>query len=516
MEESKIPEDQPINAPVERSKTPDPEDEPVNSHLERSKSIASDSEDKPLVQQFSRSQTISFSYPSSKLKDSLIENVSEKFSNKIEVAYEKAVIDRKKASFYGFKQWEEKRAASLNVHRRYIEILIYRLDNRSVFGIECLDAIIRFFKERIFHEEVYAKSMTITNPKLGSLFQDLKVAEVTHGILPKIFKEFDDYHGAYGKTYMQMAEYIQTAILNDLFDSFRKDYAKKVDSFKASISDKKRRLGAANKETIEKSALYGEYFSKGMKSGQFDKSKDMYNRELGFLQIGRNQMKMETELGKETIDYMENLKRLEIQRLDFIKRGFTKYFLKMGELFGKTRINPDISIKMIEALNPTDDIEKFFNIKTFFNEDEVRFIKLQFPNVTELTMKEIKSYFQSFEYKIPPKSSLIMKEWKITKESGIFKGFRPYTIIATIDYNLLIIEEKEDMTKPEKIMKMAQISLTSENRRDQSFVEILEVTPGLIIDSKNKILLKFQNSDTAEEFSHFIRNYNNIKEANLK
>jgi len=48
----------------------------------------------------------------------------------------------------------------------------------------------------------------------------------------------------------------------------------------------------------------------------------------------------------------EELRKLELQRLDIIKRGLSKYMAKMGEVYGKTTINPDIAIKVMEALNP--------------------------------------------------------------------------------------------------------------------------------------------------------------------
>ena len=484
----------------------------------KNKSIASDNDNKQLEKQpIDNSQKIRILNSAAMInKNSIIDDLSDKYSNNINIAYEEAVLDRKKDAFGYFQQWEEKRASALNTHRKYIETVVYRLDNQSTFGIKCLDGIINFFKERADQEEAYAKTMTTTNPKLGSLFHDVKVAETTHGVLPKVYKEFIDYHAIHGKGNMQMAEYIRSTIVTELFDTFCKDYVRKIDSFKESILEKKKRLVLSNKETAEKYAIYGRYFNKGMKSGQLDKSKDIYIHELGFLQVVKNQMKLEAELGKETFEYMENLKRLEIQRIDYIKRGFTKYLLKMTELFGKSRSNPDILIKVIEALNPNEDIDKFFNVNTFLKEDEILFLKTEFPKVPQITLTEIKTYLQSFDFKAPPKSSLLMKEWKVTKEAGLLKGFRPYLIVATVDYNLILIEEKVEVNKPEKIMKISQINLIIDNRRDPTFVEVLEIIPGLLIDSKNKILLKFENSDMSEEFIHFINNYNTINESNVK
>jgi len=123
-------------------------------------------------------------------------------------------------------------------------------------------------------------------------------------------------------------------------------------------------------------------------------------------------------------------------------------------------------------------------------------------------MNEMKEYVETFNYKAPHRSTLMMKEWKVSKEGGMFKGLKGYILIATVDYNLVLMEDKEETTKPEKIIKMSNVSIISnENRRDTSIVELLEVVPGLLIDSKNKVLLKFENSDVSEEFIHFLNNY---------
>jgi len=94
------------------------------------------------------------------------------------------------------------------------------------------------------------------------------------------------------------------------------------------LLDKKKKLTKINKDTTEKSIEYSEFCLKSFRYGHSDKSKDVYDKELTFLHTAKLQMRLETEMGKETIDYFEALKKLELQRLDLIKRGLGKYLAK--------------------------------------------------------------------------------------------------------------------------------------------------------------------------------------------
>jgi len=310
-----------------------------------------------------------------------------------------------------------------------------------------------------------------------------------------------------------VTEFLNITIISETFEWFRKDYVKKVDTIKANLLDKKKKLTKINKDTTEKSIEYSEFCLKSFRYGHSDKSKDVYDKELTFLHTAKLQMRLETEMGKETIDYFEALKKLELQRLDLIKRGLAKYLAKMTEIYGRTN-NPEPTIKILETLNPQEDTDNFFTIATFFEQDDIKTFKDQYSKGEQITYPEVKAYFETFYLKPPSRSPLMMKQWKCTRDGGILKGFKQYTVIATVDYNLILVEDKDEITKPEKIMKMSQTRLVDEDRNnDSSSVHLLEVIPGLILDSKNRVILNFENSDTAEEFTHFLRNYQLIKEA---
>jgi len=203
-----------------------------------------------------------------------------------------------------------------------------------------------------------------------------------------------------------------------------------------------------------------------------------------------------------------------LQRLDIIKRGLSKYMAKMGEVYGKTMNNPDIAIKVMEALNPNEDVEAFFSVRQLFSVEEIAYLKKLFPKAHEVTVVEMRDYIEHFNYGMMARSPLIMKEWKVQKDGGMLKGMKNWVFVATVDYNLLLIEEKVDWVKPDKVMKMGhvQVVVNESDRRDSAFVDLVEKVPGLIMDSKNKMMLKFDNSDAAEEFVHFVNNYQAMKE----
>jgi hypothetical protein len=434
------------------------------------------------------------------------------------VAYEEALMDRKRDAYTAFVKWEEKRANLLNIHRRHLDVIMHRLDVRTTSATDCFEMLIKFFKQRAEQEEAYSKGLTLNLPKLESFFSDPKSNDGRAGILPKAFKEYDEFHTTHARNSQLIAEFINKQIVDEVFSFFLKEYSKKIEAYKKHILEKKKALIKANKDTQDKATEYGEFCVKVCKGGSdSSKTKDMYEKEWSVMQMAKNQMKLEGDLGKDIMDYIDNLKRFEVQRLEVIKKGLTKYLNKMGEMYGKSLNNPDVTIKVLEAVNPSEDVERFFDVSTFFNPEDLAFLKKIFPKAKEIGMAEMKEYVETFNYRLPHRSALMMKEWKICKEGGVFTGLKPYLMIATVDYNLVLMEDKDEITKPEKIMKMTNLSIASnENRRDTSVVDVLEVVPGLIMDSKNKVVLKFDNCDTAEEFIHFITNYQLVKEKNSR
>jgi len=100
----------------------------------------------------------------------------------------------------------------------------------------------------------------------------------------------------------------------------------------------------------------------------------------------------------------------------------------------------------------------FFIVRQFLSEEEIAYLRKLFPKVHEVALVEMRDYIEHFNYGMVARSPLIMKEWKVQKVGEcLLKGMKNYVFVATVDYNLLLIEEKVDWVKPDKVMKMGHV-----------------------------------------------------------
>jgi len=131
----------------------------------------------------------------------------------------------------------------------------------------------------------------------------------------------------------------------------------------------------------------------------------------------------------------------------------------------------------------------------------------------ELSFTDVE-YALTEKLKIPPpdKKPLVMKEWTACKESGIMRNWKPFSVICTGDANILLVERNEDgqLVKVDSILKLHLIKIQKlEERKERNIIEVTETTPGIFLDSKTRVTLKFDNEDMAEEFLHYVFNFYN-------
>lgn len=110
----------------------------------------------------------------------------------------------------------------------------------------------------------------------------------------------------------------------------------------------------------------------------------------------------------------------------------------------------------------------------------------------------------------PEKKSLEMKEWRVSKSTGLLKSTKYYQLIVTVDNNILLVElgENNDYHVVVDVLNLDKLKVEKlEERKDRSILDLVIVKQGLIFDSKNKNTVKFGNEDMADEFLHYLYNY---------
>jgi hypothetical protein len=168
-------------------------------------------------------------------------------------------------------------------------------------------------------------------------------------------------------------------------------------------------------------------------------------------------------------------------------------------------------MQLLQKFNSAEEIQQIFSLKTCLSNDEFKYLREK-TNKEEITYQDIFNIVNN----VPSnptfiKSPLVLKEWKATREAGLLKGTKQCSLIVTIDGHILVIDKSNDgeSLKAEYILNLKSLKIVNDGNKDYSQVDVLEVTPGLLMDSKTKLSLKFENADSAEEFRHYVYNFYN-------
>lgn len=263
----------------------------------------------------------------------------------------------------------------------------------------------------------------------------------------------------------------------------------------------------------KKSTSYGKQYEEIVKkNAKPTKEKDLCKKELEVTITGQQELKASREFSHQALGYLNEVIKLAIIRLNLLQKALTQYFQKCSEIYGKTAANPDLLATIFAGFKSSDDIQDFFSVKHMFTPEEQKQLAELIPG-KEITYGEIYTLLvEKCIAKPPDHKPLVMKEWKASKEVGIIKSWKPVNLVITADGNILIVE-KNALSEPENIdcvLKLQQIKIQkNDDRKDRSILDVVEITPGIILNSKTKLTLKFDTEDMAEEFLHYVYNYFN-------
>ena len=224
---------------------------------------------------------------------------------------------------------------------------------------------------------------------------------------------------------------------------------------------------------------------------------------MSFVKAAIEQNNGSKKLAKEVLDLWQECLKSECSRMDSIKRSFQYYLSKCVEIYGKTTII-DLPMKILEMIDPVKETEGQFLITKILTAEELNFIKKTIDK-NELTLKELKVFFEEFEIKDMPQKPLVKKEISILRDvGGITKNFKECLFIITIDNNLLILDnpKEEEVNESTHCLNIDNLSIIP--RKDATLYDLIEKVPGFLFDSTNKFLIKVPNEDKMDELMHYL------------
>lgn len=421
-----------------------------------------------------------------------------------------AISQRRQQSFEQMRDWDQKRARQINSYRAVCDGVAASLDQRIGVSLSSFESVIQFFKERQHQEEQYHQIMTKGLPQLASLFQNKDIKGPNAWTLTKQLKDYDEFHQRQGKNSLDIAAFIEQKILKAILSDVQKSFVKLAQTSKEAMSEIKKEINTLNAKAFKKTQKYATLYADLAKGGAPSKKKDSYKKELSIMVVAQKQIQEHEKYGKQIVSLWESVHKLELARCQALKNAMTTYLKRMAEIYGASFAKPEGALKGFETFKPEEEVARIYNVNAVIDPNDAKVIReakgLTLQN--ELDFKTVKEYLTTITPIKLEMHPLVLKEWYAKKETGLLKSFKNCQVIITVDGNMLLVEKADGnvVNKAETVIKMDRMKAKSRNDTD---VEIIETKPGLIMDSTNKYVLKFESRDNVEELFHHINNTRN-------
>ncbi|KAL4457036.1 hypothetical protein ABPG74_014674 [Tetrahymena malaccensis] len=460
----------------------------------------------------------------------LLKTLSEDRSSK-DSAILQVCKERKKESFNQLKNWDDRRTQFLTIHKNIIDSIYFKIEKRMKISQDSMSQVLKFFKERRDQEQSYSKLFSTKIPQLSSCWRDVSDQQSDwYPTLSQALKETDELNQSLGKNVLTLVMYLEKNIIKDMIFHENEEFEKKIKLLRNNISDQQERLEKATQYTVKKNNSYSQLYQQMMGLDAYDtklklKRKDLLNVEIKFRQAAFDMIKEQKELGQQVLNYWEEARKMEGNRLEMIQKVFQLYMTKHQETYGKHPLMEQ-SLLNFQKFESIKESGENFSIVKIINDDDQAQIKKTLNTSSALNWQDIIKYVINFNFKDISinQHPLVQKKFKIMRDVGsITKSFKECWMVATVDDLLLFYDEIS--TKDKKQQKGSALTeggtkvnnqpkkkllldyLKVKPREDPSLIDIIEKTPGLLFDSTNKQLIKFTKEDDFEEFKVFLTRY---------
>lgn len=423
-----------------------------------------------------------------------------------------AILQRKKSSFGMFQNWEQLRADKIDTYRSICENLLQKIQLRTSLSINGTEGLLKFFNDRKIQEEHYYTAATKNLTPLGPLFSDKTLGDWG---LPKIFREYDEYHLRQTKSSQQLALFIQNTLIKDVL-AVHKDSMKRLTSFKQKIADMRKKLKVVNKRIEKKGSKYSNLVHHLLSmetTSKKDSQKDLYAKELSLIAVAQKHTEAYQGFGALISEFWDAAEAIENARFNSIKFSLRAYTEKCSEFYGDSFGRPEVLNKLLASFEVVNEVKHLFSPSLLLSPDEIDYIKQEIglEGAQQLTKEHAISFLEKIPFEPPKTKPLVLKEWEAQRETGTFKSLKPCLVVVSIDGNLLLIDRSDERVnkKADAVIKFSQITLKEDSgKKNPLMLEFLVVKPGLLVNSKKKYVLKFNKTDHVDELLHYLSNYN--------
>jgi hypothetical protein len=260
----------------------------------------------------------------------------------------KMSFEKKKANYSMLREWDGKRAESLALHGRMIELLQNEVDLRIKSSLENLEHYQTFFREKAKQEEKY-----VTSPVINTRYalQNNSLSKNVYINCSVILNSLCDENTARCRKIADFIRLIRHAILKELTEAHLNASQKELLKVREKISTLKASLKKYNAETEEKSAELALLFNEQASNVAHRLEKDFYRTQLSFLRKAAQQVEVQKKLGEYCLEYYHVAIQEELKRSQVIREAMVTYSKGLKQAY-----NLELECAEMEQLSKHEEV----------------------------------------------------------------------------------------------------------------------------------------------------------------
>ncbi|CAD8063781.1 unnamed protein product [Paramecium primaurelia] len=407
-----------------------------------------------------------------------------------------AALERKTEAFEQTKSFELHRSTQILQHRQLVDSVWARLQKVVASSDESMKFLTSFMKQRIEQEELQLKySQTASLNRLFKEF-DGRIMQCNYPEFSKAVRTIDSAMERQTDqikifiTWMQnqTRERLEQEMNN--FTNQNRDLINSYNRYKKTLVD-------LDKDVVKYFNKYDKMYQNITIKGK-KPQKDFLRAELKYKQAASKVIVFQREFGTWLLNSWNEIKQLETQRLDLVNHTLLEFQNQVMNVYGKIPQHDSI-IGALNGVKVQQEVNNLYSYDFVLTKQELEFIQTE-------QQQELVKYFQNFQVidKYAEQSHpLILKQFSAQRDVGtIGKTWIETGIIITVDHYFLTFDGKPTrFSKPENKYPLDGMKMTTRNALE---LEIQFVIPGLVMDSKKKLLIQFKKSDELEEIMYFL------------
>ncbi|KRX02364.1 hypothetical protein PPERSA_09981 [Pseudocohnilembus persalinus] len=423
----------------------------------------------------------------------------------------------RKESYQILKNQDDKMQDYFNNHKQVVDAALNRLERRVKISTEGMKNIIIYFQNKSQFEQNYMKTHLQKLPKLGMQFKDTSDSQtVMYPGLSKAFQQCDDMNDQQMKIIQVFINYIDKNIVKDLLLYEQSEFEKKANISMEAIKKAKQKLASAQKQyQTQSQKYYKNYHDLTVTEEKAKKrDKDFYNTETKFKKSAIDYMRSSRQYGTQVWKLWQQQKKLEKNRLDLIQRAFQMYLEKYESTYGVLPMMKQQNDTWKEFKHEQEAADNF-DLERILNSEDLQTLKkgLLKDSEEKISIEDVEYFMTKYQcQELEKYSKLVLQTFQGQRDVGaVKKEFKQCELIVTIDDFLLFFDEPVDteITVATKKLHMNKVSAKKIKDKTQELY-VVEKVPGVLINSTNKIKVKFDDQEQMEEFVGYVQKFNKV------